>query len=277
MVFSIANIIRPSFSSSSVSTSEKSSSSKKSSNTSGSNGLENSLASISSIGFDEEFGAKRSAILTSINSIFDARNNQLKALMQQKLIEMGGTNSSDTYSSSTSTSSNISSSEFNFTENLSNEQKSDLEQFKSVWAKNKSRYQAVAQKTGVPAELIAALHWRESGCNFNTYLHNGDPLGKPTTHVPKGIMCNTWEESAIDALKSSNGYGTVDANNLQSYYDYAEKYNGLGYKKRGVASPYVWAGTSNYSCGKYVADGVYDASYKDRQLGVAVMLKSIMS
>lgn len=33
------------------------------------------------------------------------------------------------------------------------------------------------KRTGVPARPIAALHWRESSGNFNTYLHQGAPLG----------------------------------------------------------------------------------------------------
>ncbi len=165
---------------------------------------------------------------------------------------------------------------FDFDENMTENQKSALEQFKNIFESNKEKYKAVEAKTGVPAELIAAIHWRESGGNFNTYLHNGDPLGSPTTHVPVGKYFTNWEDAAIDALSGSS-YGSVEKDNIQSYYDYAERYNGLGYRNKGVASPYVWAGTSNYSSGKYVRDGVYDPNTKDQQLGVAIMLKSLLS
>ena len=57
--------------------------------------------------------------------------------------------------------------------------------------------------------------------------------------------------------------------------DFAERYNGLGYRNKGLPSPYVWAGTDKYTSGKYVADGVFDPNYVDQQLGVMLMIKSI--
>ena len=59
--------------------------------------------------------------------------------------------------------------------------------FQENWEANKARYQAVAAQTDMPAKLIAALHWRESSGNFNTYLHQGDPLGRPAVNHPKNI------------------------------------------------------------------------------------------
>ncbi len=64
---------------------------------------------------------------------------------------------------------------------------------------------------------------------------------------------------------------------VNTYYDFAEHYNGLGYRNKGLASPYVWSGTTTYKGGKYVADGQFSASAFDKQLGVAVMLKSAVS
>lgn len=166
---------------------------------------------------------------------------------------------------------------FDFDEKMSAEQKAALEKFEENYEKNKDRYEAVAEKTGVPAELVAAIHWRESSGNFDTYLHNGDPLGKPTTHVPAGINYSNWEDAACDAMTRYIDQDKLDKDDVNTYYEVAERYNGLGYRNKGVASPYVWAGSSNYSCGKYVADGQYDPNYVDRQLGVAVMLKRLMS
>lgn len=153
---------------------------------------------------------------------------------------------------------------FNFTEKLSSRQQNELQQFKANWEKNKSRYQTVASKTGVPAELIAAIHWREASGSFNARLHDGGSLSG----------YSSWEAAAIDAL--SGGYGNINMNDITTWYDFAERYNGLGYRNKGVSSPYVWAGTTNYTSGKYVADGVYDAGYVDQQLGVAVMLKALL-
>ena len=87
--------------------------------------------------------------------------------------------------------------DFDFEENMTDSQKAELAQFKNNFEQNKQRYQAVADKTGIPAELIAALHWRESSGNFNTYMHNGDPLGSPTVHYPQGKLFYDWESSEI--------------------------------------------------------------------------------
>jgi hypothetical protein len=52
-------------------------------------------------------------------------------------------------------------------------------------------------------------------------------------------------------------------------------YNGLGYANKGLPSPYVWAGTDQYTTGKYVADGVFDPNAVDRQLGCAGLLMAM--
>lgn len=172
--------------------------------------------------------------------------------------------------------SNIRNIEFDFNEKMSKEQQSALKLFEENFNNNKDKYQKVEQETGVPAELVAAIHWRESSGNFNTYLHNGQKLGQITTIVPKGIYFENWTDAAIDAINSHNPE-IVDENEIETWYEFAEKYNGLGYRNRGVASPYVWAGTDNYTSGKYIADGKYDPNHVDQQLGVALMLKTLLS
>ncbi len=166
---------------------------------------------------------------------------------------------------------------FDFELNLSGVQERELEAFKQNWEQNHDKYEKVEEATGMPAELVAAIHWREGSGNFNTYLHNGQPLGQTTTIVPKGIYFEDWTEAAIDAVTNyGGGLSSIEEGNLDTYYDYAEKYNGLGYRKRGLPSPYVWAGTNNYSSGKYVRDGVFDPNAVDQQLGVAVMLQALL-
>ena len=166
--------------------------------------------------------------------------------------------------------------DFDFNENLSSRQEKDLKAFKKNFEKNKAKYKEVEKRTGVPAELIAAIHWRESSGNFKTYLHNGEKLGKVTQLVPKGIYFEDWTDAAVHAIKTHNP-GIVDSGNVETWYEFAERYNGLGYRNKGVSSPYVWAGTDNYTSGKYVADGKYSATHVDQQLGVAVMIKELMT
>jgi len=140
---------------------------------------------------------------------------------------------------------------------------------------NKARYQTVSAKTGVPWEVIGVIHYRESSLNFNTYLGNGEPLSRVTRLVPKGRgPFSTWEEGAIDALVQAPPYAAKNKDwSYGGTLEIIERYNGLGYANKGIPSPYVWAGTDQYSHGKYVADGKFDPGYVDTQLGCAGILK----
>ena len=154
------------------------------------------------------------------------------------------------------------------------------QQFKNVADKilmNKARYQAVSVKTSVPWEVIGVIHYRESSCNFNTYLGNGEPLSRKTRLVPRGRgPFATWEEGAIDALMNASPKAGLNKDwSIGGTLDIVEKYNGLGYARMDKPSPYVWAGTNQYTAGKYVADGVYDPSHVDTQLGCAGILSQL--
>jgi hypothetical protein len=52
--------------------------------------------------------------------------------------------------------------------NRTDEQEHATTLFERAYEANKARYEDVAARTGVPARLIAALHWRESSGNFDT-------------------------------------------------------------------------------------------------------------
>ncbi|MCB9743719.1 MAG: peptidoglycan-binding protein [Alphaproteobacteria bacterium] len=153
--------------------------------------------------------------------------------------------------------------------------------FKKTWEANKARYEKVAAQVNIPAPLIAALHMREASGKFNTYLHQGDPLGRPAVHHPKNIpIFHVWEDAAVHAL-NMKGYLRDDlgmdaqTTDMAAMATFAEHYNGLGYHNKGRVSPYVYAGTDQYKSGKYVADGVFDPNAKDKQLGVVAMLQGI--
>lgn len=145
----------------------------------------------------------------------------------------------------------------------------------------KKRYQHIESKTGVPWYMVGVLHNRESSLNFNTHLHNGDSLNYRTHHVPAGRPLGpppfTWEESAMDAL-TMKGLDKITSWPIERVLYECERYNGWGYFNNGYGnSPYIWAGTNHYSQGKYVADGRYDPTVVDKQLGCAAMLKSIFN
>lgn len=149
---------------------------------------------------------------------------------------------------------------------------------------SEDRYHKVAGLTSVPWRVIAAIHYRESSLNFKRHLHNGDPLTDRTKHVPAGRPVHgtppfTWEESAVDALRLRNMDKVTQWSDAEALKQ-LEMYNGGGYMKRGINSPYLWAGTNHYgtapNTGKYVADGKFDISVLDQQLGTVPILKELL-
>ena len=175
----------------------------------------------------------------------------------------------------------------NAKESLDPSQQRDMEQFIKNWDKNKVRYEEVAATAGIPAKMVASLHWRESTGDFGTYLHQGDPLGKKAVHEPsfdQGTpIFKEWEPAAEHALEMKKGIKKAykidqDTTDEAALASYAERYNGLGYHNyHSMASPYVFAGTDQYAKGKYRSDGAggWDNNYKDTQLGVIPMMRNI--
>lgn len=159
-----------------------------------------------------------------------------------------------------------------------------------------SRYEGVAATlgNGIPWWFIGICHYMEAGMfgvkNFNYHLHCGDLLTGRTFHVPKGrpkfnpgngtnppsaTNPYTWEESALDALRFS-GYDKITDWSIENCLILFEKYNGLGYKKKGVPSPYLWSYTTAYVKGKYVDDGKYDTNAVSHQPGTAAIMKLLL-
>lgn len=144
----------------------------------------------------------------------------------------------------------------------------------------KVRFAAVAAATGVPWFVIAVIHHRESSGDFRGVLHNGERIigtGRKTTLVPKGHgPFASWEAAAVDALVNCHPYAARNTDwSVGGTLTLIERYNGLGYFSRGLPSPYLWAGTDQYAKGKYVRDGVFDASAVDGQLGCAGLLMAL--
>ncbi len=175
---------------------------------------------------------------------------------------------------------------------LSKTQQNSLNQFQKNYQANAGRYQAVsdnlkAQGYNLSPAQVAAFHYREASGNFGKSIANGESLNN---YVRKdGIMgggsasnsftrTNNWEQNASEVLayKLNEKYGanakTKDFSQNSQFYDFAERFNGMGYRNKGVASPYIWAGTDQYTGGKYVKDGVYDPNHVDQQPGIASLI-----
>lgn len=140
------------------------------------------------------------------------------------------------------------------------------------------RYERVGDKVGVPWHFIGVIHALEASFNFRAHLHNGDhPLSQRTRQVPAGrpatwLPPDDWESSAKDALRLLGFTGKSDWSLERTLYR-LEAYNGFGYRRIGVPTPYLWSFSNQYEAGKFVADGKFNAKYRSQQCGAAVMLK----
>ncbi len=166
---------------------------------------------------------------------------------------------------------------------VSDEYMSQVEDFRKTYKENIDTYTKISKEIDMPRQLIAAIHFRESSCNFESYFQNGDPLGAPTVNEPKGVYCETFTESAIMVLKNEyfvnakNNYSlTANSRDVASMCAFAETYNGWGYKENGMISPYVFSGTNIYTSGLYVSDRNFDNSFVDGRPGVYLLINSIM-
>jgi lysozyme family protein len=142
----------------------------------------------------------------------------------------------------------------------------------------KARYETVSATTEVPWAVIAVIHEREASQSWAANLAQGDPWDKASIHVPRGRgPFKSWEEAACDALLKCPPYtGTNNDWSIGGALVALEEYNGLGYWRRGIPSPYLWAGTDQYVKGKYIADGHFDPEARDKQIGCAGLLRRMM-
>ncbi len=142
---------------------------------------------------------------------------------------------------------------------------------------NRTRYANVEAITGVPWFVIGAIHNLEGSLNFNTHLHNGDPLTARTVHVPKGRPVAgkppfRWEDSAVDALQFDN-LTSLKKWTLPATLFKLEGFNGFGYRTRhpDVLTPYLWSFSNHYTKGKFVRDRVFDPNATSNQCGAATI------
>lgn len=146
---------------------------------------------------------------------------------------------------------------------------------------SRRRYEAVSARAQVPWYFIGATHGLEASFNFRGHLHNGDfPLTQRTRQVPANrpvvwLPPSDWESSAIDALRLMGFAGQSDWSLARTLHR-LEAYNGFGYRRRGVVTPYLWSFSDLYDRGKFVADGRFSPTAQSQQCGAAVMLKLLV-
>lgn len=151
----------------------------------------------------------------------------------------------------------------------------------SVVRNSRERYEALGSNLKVPWYFIGVIHGLEASYNFRAHLHNGDfPLSSRTRQVPSGrpliwLPPDDWASSAKDALTLLGFTGKSDWSLERTLYR-LEAYNGFGYRKQSVASPYLWSFSNHYESGKYVSDGRWSATARSQQCGAALMIKALV-
>lgn len=133
----------------------------------------------------------------------------------------------------------------------------------------------------MPWRVVAVIHNMEGSLNFQTHLHNGDPLSGYTYHVPKGRLMEghpvfTWEASAVDAMLL-DALDREDWSTIGDTLLNIELFNGSGYLRfhPDVPSPYLFSWTNLYTRGKYVEDGHWSSTAISQQCGAAALLKNL--
>lgn len=148
---------------------------------------------------------------------------------------------------------------------------------------NLGRYSEVARDSGVPVEVIVAIHYMECDLDFNKALHNGQTLTHVnrhgTTWAPEGYgKGKRWmfEDAAKHALKLKRSI-FPDTWDVANTLNFLEQYNGLGYRlyHKSVNTPYLWSGTQHYSRGKYKSDGKWSDRKVSGQVGCVPLLREL--
>lgn len=148
----------------------------------------------------------------------------------------------------------------------------------------KTKYENAVKGTKIPWYFIGIIHSMECNCNFNLHIHNGDPLSARTVQVPakrpiaepltgKGKPYS-WEESCKDCIQYKT-WDKIENWNIPTLLYQWERNNGFGYQKKGINTPYLWSYTNQYTKGKYVADGKYDADAISKQIGCVAIFKAL--
>ena len=145
----------------------------------------------------------------------------------------------------------------------------------------KERYERIGAPLSIPWWFIGAIHGLESGFAFDRHLHNGDPLTARTKRVPPnrpttGEPPFAWEDSARDALQYMRLDQWGDWSVSGALYQW-EAYNGFGYRKYNIHTPYLWSFSNHYDKGRYVRDFVFDTDAVSNQCGAATLLRALVN
>lgn len=138
------------------------------------------------------------------------------------------------------------------------------------------KYAEVSAALKIPQIFIATSFDREASSNFNLSPAQGDPWDEVSRHVPaRRGPYKSWADAAIDTY-SREGLTGIDWTWPRFCYE-GEMFNGFGYRAYGIHTPYDWAGTNDYTSGKFVADGKFSGSVVDQQLGIVPVARIMVN
>jgi lysozyme family protein len=153
---------------------------------------------------------------------------------------------------------------------------------------NQYRYKAAVKGLTTPWFVVALIHQMEADGNFQRQLINGEPYNRVTRRWPKGKgPWVSWEASTLWNFQHSEDAEVFMKRGWDRWriFDRLERYNGLGYRRKELPTPYLWAGSNHgANVGKFVeeeiTDGVYKPVYRPElvsdQIGAALIYKVLM-
>jgi lysozyme family protein len=120
------------------------------------------------------------------------------------------------------------------------------------------------------------VHLMECHCDFRRQILNGEKWNHVTTLTPVGLgPWESWKCSTIAAMNHTTIPIPLTWTTAR-ILDRLERWNGLGYRQRGIASPYLWSGSNHgVGVGKFISDGKYDRHAVSAQVGAALVLREI--
>lgn len=147
-----------------------------------------------------------------------------------------------------------------------------------------SRYENSVAGINVPWVFVALVHCMECNCDMRHQILNGERWECRTRLVPIGrgpwpSWADSTKEALVEAVKTAWSKGIAlpsEQWTLADLLEMLERWNGMGYVKYGINSPYLWASSQHYVQGKFIGDGIYSAHVVSKQIGAAVILRAMV-
>ena len=155
----------------------------------------------------------------------------------------------------------------------------EIQRFLDAFEQNREIYVTISERTNVPIEIIAIIHYRE---NTTDYLNGNFKIDITNGTDHPDYTDNQFIEQAENVFNRKyfqrflNKYSLYPGtNDVIGMLCYMEVYNGLGYYESGILSPYIYSGTPLYESGKYTEDHVYEQDTEDQQMGAYYLLLAL--